>query len=72
MAQTKAGGKKCAETNKRLYGEDYYVRIGREGGKIGRTGGFFVNRELARRAGAVGGRKSKRRPSKSKTIGVKT
>ena len=31
------------------------------GGKKGRTGGFYANRELARLAGAKGGKISKRR-----------
>lgn len=63
MAGTLAGGKAAAETNKRKYGADYYAKIGAKGGKIGRTGGFFANRELARTAGAKGGRIS-RRPKK--------
>lgn len=66
MAGTKTGGKKCAEVNKRKYGNDFYVKIGAMGGRVGRTGGFFANRELARTAGAIGGRKSKRRSNKEK------
>lgn len=62
MAGTKAGGLKAAATNKALYGDDWYSKIGREGGKKGRTGGFFVNRELARIAGQKGGRISRRGP----------
>jgi uncharacterized protein len=64
MPGTLAGGKAAAETNKRLYGKDYYHRIGRLGGKKGRTGGFYLNRELARIAGAKGGRVSRRGPSR--------
>jgi general stress protein YciG len=30
------------------------------GGKVGRTGGFYANRDLARKAGAKGGRISRR------------
>ena len=60
MAGTKAGGRSAAETNKRSYGEDFYGRIGAMGGKKGRTGGFYANRELARIAGAKGGRISRR------------
>jgi general stress protein YciG len=60
MAGTKTGGKAAAETNKKKYGPDFYARIGREGGKLGRTGGFFANRELARAAGQKGGRISRR------------
>lgn len=60
MAGTKAGGKAAANTNKKKYGADFYEVIGRKGGKLGRTGGFYANRELARIAGARGGRISKR------------
>lgn len=60
MAGTKAGGKKAAETNKRKYGEDFYVRNGQKGGRNGHTGGFAANHELARLAGAKGGKISKR------------
>lgn len=60
VAGTAAGGKAAASTNKTRYGEDFYARIGAIGGKKGRTGGFFANRELARTAGAKGGRKSRR------------
>lgn len=60
MAGTKAGGKAAAAKNKAKYGPDFYARIGSMGGKKGRTGGFFANRELARIAGAKGGRISRR------------
>ncbi|MCL5112887.1 MAG: hypothetical protein M1554_00175 [Patescibacteria group bacterium] len=60
MAGTKLGGKAAATTNKLKYGADFYAKIGAKGGKIGRTGGFFANRELARSAGAKGGRISRR------------
>lgn len=60
MAGTKAGGLKAAETNKRKYGNDWYSRIGKKGGKNGHTGGFAANPELARSAGAKGGRISRR------------
>jgi general stress protein YciG len=60
MAGTKAGGKAAAATNKKKYGGDFYSKIGSKGGKLGRTGGFFANRELAREAGARGGRISRR------------
>jgi hypothetical protein len=66
MAGSIAGGKQAAKTNKKKYGDDFYKKIGSQGGKNGNTGGFFANRELARRAGAIGGRKSSR--SKSATI----
>ena len=60
MAGTKKGGEAAAATNKNKYGPDFYAKIGAMGGKKGRTGGFFANRELARIAGAKGGRISRR------------
>lgn len=60
MAGTKSGGTQAATTNKLKYGEDFYKKIGAMGGKKGRTGGFFADRELARTAGAKGGRISRR------------
>jgi hypothetical protein len=64
MAGTTAGGAKAAATNKAKYGADFYARIGAAGGQNGRTGGFYANRELARKAGAKGGRLSRRGKSK--------
>ncbi len=61
MAGTKDGGTKAAATNKAKHGKDFYARIGAMGGKKGRTGGFAANPELARIAGAKGGRISRRR-----------
>jgi len=60
MAGTKAGGLRAAETNKQKYGKDFYKNIGSIGGKKGTTGGFAANRELARIAGAKGGKVSRR------------
>jgi general stress protein YciG len=60
MAGTKDGGKAAASTNKAKYGADFYAKIGAMGGKKGKTGGFYANRELARVAGAKGGRISRR------------
>lgn len=64
MAGTKEGGKRAALTNYKLHGRDFYTRIGRIGGKNGNTGGFAANPELAKIAGAKGGRKSKRGKAK--------
>ena len=64
MAGTTEGGAKAAATNKAKYGDDFYAKIGSQGGKLGTTGGFFANRELARIAGAKGGRISRRGPIK--------
>ena len=63
MAGTKKGGEAAAATNKAKYGADFYAKIGAKGGKKGRTGGFCANRELARIAGAKGGRISRRSKS---------
>lgn len=60
MPGTCLGGKKASKTNKELYGEDFYSRIGAIGGRNGHTGGFAANPALARIAGAKGGRKSRR------------
>lgn len=60
MAGTIEGGKKAAKKN--LQNDpDFYKRIGAKGGRNGHTGGFAANRELARIAGAKGGRISRRR-----------
>lgn len=61
MAGTKAGGQKAAATNKAKHGSDFYAKIGAKGGKNGRTGGFAANPDLARIAGAKGGRISRRK-----------
>jgi general stress protein YciG len=60
MAGTKLGGMKAAATNKAKHGSDFYAKIGAKGGKLGKTGGFAANPELARIAGAKGGRISRR------------
>ena len=67
MSGTKAGAKKAAATNKARYGADFYAQIGRKGGQNGTTGGFAANPELARLAGAKGGRISRRGPAKKAT-----
>ena len=64
MSGTIAGGKRAAATTKAKHGEDFYKNIGRKGGQNGHTGGFAANPELARIAGAKGGRISRRRPKK--------
>ena len=60
MVGTLAGGRKAAKTNKLKYGKDFYARIGAKGGRNGHTGGFAANPALARIAGALGGKKSRR------------
>ena len=56
MAGTKEGSKKTAETNKLKYGEDYYARIGAEGGKAKVKKGFAVRLDLA----SAGGKSNKK------------
>ena len=60
MAGTKAGGKKAAQKNLQRDPE-FYAKIGAKGGRRGHAGGFAANPELARIAGAKGGRISRRR-----------
>jgi len=60
MPGTAEGGKKAAATNKARYGREFYVKIGAAGGKKSRNGGFAANPELARIAGAKGGRASRK------------
>lgn len=62
MAGTKLGGARAAKTNKEKYGEDFYIKLGSKGGKGTHPSRrpFAQNRELARMAGARGGRVSKR------------
>lgn len=67
---TKEGAKKAVVSIKEKYGEDYYKKIGRKGGQNGTTGGFAANHELAVRAGAIGGKKSRRGPAKNKRVKI--
>lgn len=60
MAGTQNGGKQAAKTNVIRHGADFYARIGAKGGKATGVKGFAANRELARIAGAKGGRISRR------------
>lgn len=64
MAGTKEGGKKAAQTNMLRHGKNFYRNIGKIGGRNGHTGGFASDPELARRAGAIGGRMSRRGKAK--------
>lgn len=61
MAGTKEGGIKAAARNKEKYGDDFYSNIGKIGGTMSNTGGFYKNSELARLAGSKGGKISKRK-----------
>ena len=64
MAGTKAGGIKAAQKNL-AKDPNFYAKIGRKGGQNGHTGGFAANPELARIAGAKGGRISRRGKAKT-------
>ena len=63
------GGKLAALNNKKKHGADYYSKLGTRGAEayrerqaqgIANPRGFDANRELARRAGAMGGNRSSR------------
>ena len=65
MSGNKKGGAKAAATNKILYGEDFYRKIGAIGGKKSKGGGFgseiigsdgLTGYERARIAGTKGGK----------------
>lgn len=60
MAGTKEGGKKAALTNKLRHGDSFYANIGAKGGSACVCKGFGANRELAKKAGAIGGHNSRR------------
>lgn len=68
MGGTIEGGRKARETNLRIYGPDYYRKIGSKGGQNGNTGGFAARPELAKIAGAKGGRISRRGPAGTKKV----
>ena len=69
MPGTKIGGLKTSLKNKKLYGEDYYKRLGHIGGKTPtcKLKGFACNPSLAVLAGRKGGRISKRGKAKHET-----
>lgn len=63
MAGTKAGGLKVVETNKRKYGEGYYQKIGRMGGKAKKSAPFgfqTMDHERLRQVSSVGGRNAQK------------
>lgn len=59
-----AGIKTRADKTREKHGADFYKRIGAIGGKKGKKDGtvkgFAANPELARRAGLIGGKVSRR------------
>lgn len=68
MANNREGGGK---TRDKLLARDpdYYKKIGAIGGKNGHTGGEAANPELAKIAGAKGGKKSSRKGVKNSKKG---
>lgn len=60
MPGNRQTGLKAAKTNKKLYGNDFYRKIGVMGGKKSRGGGFAYDPKLASEAGKKGGRASRR------------
>lgn len=65
MSGTKLGASKAKETILKRHGADFWTKIGAKGGKVSSTGGFFGDRDLARRAGKIGGTISRRGPGMS-------
>lgn len=65
LSKKQLGGIRAAEKIKAERGEDFYREIGAKGGRNGHTGGFASNPELARTAGAKGGRISSRKGIKN-------
>ena len=61
MAGSRIGGLKAAAMNKLKYGDDFYKGIGLKGGRAehSKPRGFAANPELARTAGAKGGKISR-------------
>jgi general stress protein YciG len=59
MAGTRQGGKKAAESNRKL-DPDFYKKMGAIGGRISKGGGFAQDHELAVEAGRKGGKVSRR------------
>lgn len=67
MAGTKEGGEKAAAANKAKHGSDFYAMIGRKGGsaKHKTPRWFEAHPELAKKAGAIGGKRSSRKGIKT-------
>lgn len=72
MAGTLEGGRKAAKTIKERHGKGFYANIGRKGGSKPHpeTRPFTKNPELARAAGAIGGKISRRGPAKDTSASV--
>lgn len=70
MSGSREGGIRAAETNKKKYGKDFYANIGRKGGRKSHpeTRYFAMHPEIAKTAGAKGGKRSKRGPAKDTRV----
>lgn len=70
MAGTREGGLKAAQSNKRLYGANFYNVIGGTGGRKSKGGGFAWMKEndpdRLKEIGHRGGSNSKRPKSRQK------
>lgn len=66
MAGTSAGAAKAAKTLKKRYGKNYYSTIGKRGRKGGdkSPGSFKAGDARTKKAASLGGRSSRRGPSK--------
>lgn len=60
MSGNREGGLKAAKANKDKYGDNFYSEIGKIGGAVKTKKGFAVRTDLAKEAGAKGGRASVR------------
>lgn len=69
MAGTKAGGLAAAATNKAIYGDDFYTKIGSEGGKKRVPKGFATMDRKKHIKASVKGGKISRRGKASQYIG---
>lgn len=69
MAGTKEGGKKASATNKARHGDDFYRKIASAGREQWlqvpmeerKPWGFRANKDLARRAGKIGGSRTRKK-----------
>lgn len=64
MAGTKEGARKGMLKIIEKYGEDFYQKNGKKGGKARVKKGFATNPELARKVGKLGGKNSRRGSTK--------
>lgn len=79
MSGTIAGGRRAAQTNKELYGEDFYKNIGAMGGRAtyhGKKGFASMDKDKVAEAGRKGGSVSRRgswsKAERAERLGVKT